>query len=137
MFILPKNNEEQYKQLYCVRSVTRLNRNGGELGQRSILVHISVCSYVTLNLNQPVACFSCFQADMMKLKEEMQERLRRLRKEQEKKRQMKRERRRRQTEGKNVRFVVPEEVKNEPGVLSMLTLSNIALSFQTVEDHLQ
>lgn len=134
MFILPKNNEEQYKQLYCVRSVTRLNRNGGELGQRSILVHISVCSYVTLNLNQPVACFSCFQADMMKLKEEMQERLR---KEQEKKRQMKRERRRRQTEGKNVRFAVPEEDKNEPGVLSMLTLSNIALSFQTVEDHLQ
>lgn len=71
---------------------------------------------------------------MMKLKQEMQERLRR---EQEKKAQMDRERRRRAKGSKDVPLVVPEEEKDEPGVLSMTTLSNIALSFQLLDERPQ
>ena len=71
---------------------------------------------------------------MMELKQEMQERLRR---EQEKKAQMDLERRRRAKGSKDVHLVVPEEQKDEPGVLSMTTLSNIALSFQLWDERPQ
>ena len=71
---------------------------------------------------------------MMKLKQEMQERLRR---EQEKKAQGDRERRRRAKGSKDVPLVVQEEQKDEPGVLSMTTLSNIALSFQLLDERPQ